>query len=99
MAEFASSSRSIDLSRIADICEEEWQAFLDDISIDPIPERQDLRAFFLNWVAVFMPEAFPSTSLISQMAVWMEEHHATDKTVWGFAKPPLIGAHTICVDQ
>ena len=91
MAEFASSSLSIDLSRTAAICEEEWQAFLDDISIDPIPERQDLRAFFLNWVAVFVPEAFPS-SLTSQMAVWMEEQQATDETVWGFAKPPLIGA-------
>jgi hypothetical protein len=65
--------------------------FLDEVGIDPIPERQDLRAFFLNWVAVFVPEAFPS-SLTSQMAAWMEEHEAKDETVWGFAKPPLIGA-------
>jgi hypothetical protein len=91
VAEFASSPLSIDLSRIGAICEEEWQSFLDDIDIDPIPERQDLRAFFLNWVAVFVPEAFPS-SLTGQMAAWMGEHESTDETVWGFAKPPLIGA-------
>ena len=91
MSEIASPSLSIDLSRIAAICEEEWQSFLDEVVIDPIPERQDLRAFFLNWVAVFVPEAFPS-SLTSQMATWMEEHEAKDETVWGFAKPPLIGA-------
>jgi hypothetical protein len=91
VSEFASPSPSIDLNRTAAICEEEWQLFLEDVGIDPIPERQDLRAFFLNWVAVFVPEAFPS-SLTSRMAAWMEEYQATDETVWGFAKPPLIGA-------
>ena len=91
VAEFASSPLSIDLCRIGAICEEEWQSFLDEVNIDPIPERQDLRGFFLNWVAVFVPEAFPS-SLTGQMAAWMGEHESTDETVWGFAKPPLIGA-------
>jgi hypothetical protein len=91
MTDFASSSLAINLSRIAAICEEEWQSFLDDVNIHPIPERQDLRGFFLNWVAVFAPEAYPS-SLISRMASWMAEHRATDSTVWAFAKPPLIGA-------
>jgi hypothetical protein len=91
MADLASSSLSIDLSRIATICEEEWKAFLDDMEIDPIPQRQDLRGFFLNWVAVFVPEAFPS-SLSSLMMTWLRNHQATDETVWGFAKPPLIGS-------
>jgi len=85
------SSLSVDLSRFAAICEEEWLSFLDDVNLDPIPERQDLRGFFLNWVAVFMPEAFPS-SLTMKMAAWVEEFQATDGTLWGFAKPPLIGA-------
>ena len=91
MTELASSSLAIDLSRIATICDEEWQSFLADMQIDPIPERQDLRGFLLNWVAVFLPEAFPS-SLSSLMMTWMRKHEATDETVWGFAKPPLIGS-------
>ena len=37
VAEFASSPLAINLSRIAAICEEEWQSFLDDVNIHPIP--------------------------------------------------------------
>lgn len=91
MVEFASTSPSIDLSRIASICEEEWQAFLDDMEIDPIPRRQDLRGFFLNWVAVFVPEAFPS-SLLSRMVLWMRKHLDEEETLGNFSKPALIGA-------
>lgn len=91
MTEVASTDLSIDHGRIRAICEEEWCSFLADLQVAPIPERQDLRASLLNWVAVFLPEAFPSR-LAFQMAAWMEEHQATDRTVWGFAKPPLIGA-------
>jgi hypothetical protein len=58
MVEIASASLSIDLSRIAAICEEEWPAFLDEVGIDPIPERQDLRAFFLNWVGASLSDVW-----------------------------------------
>jgi hypothetical protein len=91
MTEFASTALSIDLGRVRTVCEEEWRSFLDDLQVEPIPEGQDLRAFLLNWVAVFAPGAFPS-SLRSQMATWMEEYRAIDQSVCGWAKPPLIGA-------
>ncbi len=63
MAEFDASSLSINLDRIASVCEEEWAAFLHDMDIEPIPDRQDFRGFLLNWVAVFAPEAFPPALL------------------------------------
>jgi hypothetical protein len=91
VTEFNSSSLSIDLDRIAAICEEEWQLLLDDMDIEPIPERQDLRGFLLNWVAVFVPEAFPP-SLSAKMVDWMEDASAIGRSEWGFAKRPLIGA-------
>ncbi|HEY5214386.1 MAG TPA: hypothetical protein VIJ38_15330 [Acidobacteriaceae bacterium] len=91
MAEFDSSPLSIDLNRIAVVCEEEWQSLLDDMDIEPIPERQDLRGFLLNWVAVFTPEAFPP-ALSAKMADWMEDDSALSRSEWCIVKRPFIGA-------
>jgi hypothetical protein len=93
VTEFDASSLSIDLDRIASVCEEEWLAFLADMDIEPIPERQDLRGFLLNWVAVFAPEAFPST-LSAKMADWMEDDSAVGRSdpTWRMVKRPFIGA-------
>jgi hypothetical protein len=79
----------IDRSRIGTICEEEWASFLDDDYLTPVPERQDLCGFFLNWVAVFLPDAFP-TSLQSRLSAWMEQQF--DQPDSGHVKPPLIGS-------
>jgi hypothetical protein len=79
----------IDRSRIATICEEEWVSFLNDNHLTPVPERQDQRGFFLNWAAVFLPDAFP-TSLQPQLSAWMEQQF--DQPDSGYVKPPLIGS-------
>ncbi len=91
MAEFEASPLSIDLDRIAAVCEEEWAAFLSDMDIEPVPERQDFRGFLLNWVAVFAPEAFPP-SLSDQMVDWMENGLAAGRWEWRTVKRPFIGA-------
>ena len=91
MAAFTLSPLLIDQSRIAAICEEEWQSFLEDMQITPVPERQDLRGFFLNWVAVFLPDAFP-TSLQSEMSAWMAPQLDTRDSTWGYVRPALIGS-------
>ncbi|MDE1161314.1 MAG: hypothetical protein PW792_05125 [Acidobacteriaceae bacterium] len=91
MAEFDSSAISIDLDRIAAVCEEEWLALLADMDIEPVPERQDLRGFLLNWVAVFAPEAFPS-ALSDKMAEWMDDDLAVKRSEWRMVKRPYIGA-------
>ncbi len=92
MAEFQSSPLSLDLRRIGAVCEEEWQTFLEDMDAVPVPQRQDLRGFLLNWVAVFIPEAFPP-SLQSKMSAWMslqiDRSGAFDSS---YVKPPLIGS-------
>jgi hypothetical protein len=79
------------MCRIAAVCGEEWQSFLHDMPLTPVPQRQDLRGFLLNWVAVFIPEAFPP-SLQSAMASWMESQLETIDSGWGYTKPPLIGS-------
>lgn len=92
MAEFESSPLSLELGRIGTLCEEEWQAFLEDMDAVPIPQKQDLRGFLLNWVAVFIPEAFPA-SLQSKMTAWMEiQIDRSGALDWGYTKPPLIGS-------
>ena len=92
MAEFETSSLSLDVSRIGALCVEEWESFLESMASVPVPQRQDLRGFFLNWVAVFIPEAFPS-SLQSQMSTWMNAQiEASESANWGYVKPPLIGS-------
>ena len=82
---------SIDSNRVAAICKEEWQSFLEDMDIAPVPARQDLRGFFLNWVAVFLPDAFP-TSLQGKMSAWMAPRLHTRDSTWGYVRPPLIGS-------
>jgi hypothetical protein len=79
----------IDRSRIGSVCEEEWASFLDDNHLIPVPEQQDLRGFFLNWVAVFLPDAFP-TSLQPRLSAWMEQQF--DQLDSCYVKPPLIGS-------
>jgi hypothetical protein len=91
VAEFDASSLSINLDRIASVCEEEWAAFLHDMDIEPIPDRQDFRGFLLNWVAVFAPEAFPP-ALLDQMADWMENGLAGSRFEWRMVKRPYVGA-------
>ena len=91
MTTFAQSDLSIDQNRVAAICIEEWRAFLEDMEITPVPERQDLRGFFLNWVAVFLPDAFP-TSLQSEMSAWMAPRLDTRDSTWGYVRPALIGS-------
>ncbi len=91
MNEFASPSLAIELNRISLLCEEEWQAFLQDMAISPVPERQDLRAYLLNWVAEFIPEAFPQ-SLIPIMGSWLVPRLDTKNVVCDLSKPALIGS-------
>jgi len=91
MAEFESSLLSIDLDRIGAVCEEEWLALLADMDIEPVPERQDIRGFLLNWVAVFAPEAFPS-GLSDRMIEWMEVGSAVGPSDWRIVKRPFVGA-------
>jgi hypothetical protein len=92
VAEFSESSLSIDLTRIGAICEEEWQAFLSDMDASPVPQKQDLRGFFLNWVAVFIPEAFPAP-LQAKMSAWMAVQIDNSEAMnWSYVKPPLIGS-------
>lgn len=81
----------IDKSLIEAICEAEWEAFLADDSISPVPEKQDLRGFFLNWVAVFLPEAFPP-ALEYRMADWMARQLVKPDEGWSYVHPPLIGS-------
>jgi hypothetical protein len=91
LTEFESSPLSLDLSRIGVVCEEEWRAFLGDMEETPVPQRQDLRGFLLNWVAVFLPEAFPN-SLQEEMAVWLAHLLDTSQMTWGYVRPPLIAS-------
>lgn len=58
----ASHSLFIDRSRIETICEEEWASFLDDNHLTPVPEQQDLRGFFLNWVAAMAKRTRPAST-------------------------------------
>lgn len=91
MPEFTSTRLSVDASRLGGACEEEWQLFLDDIDLKPIPHRQDYRGFFLNWVALFVPEAFP-TALQSTMTDWLKRELDADDEVMVNVKVPLIGS-------
>jgi hypothetical protein len=89
--EFSSHPLSIDTGRLSAICEEEWELFLHDMPLNPVPQIQDRRGFFLNLVSVFVPEALP-TSLQSAMSAWMESQLDANGFSWQYAKPALIGS-------
>lgn len=48
----------LDLREIARIVRAELADFEEDFEVDPTPLAQDLRAGFVAWIAVFLPEAF-----------------------------------------
>src|SRR5262245_7487445 len=87
----ANNSLSINLGHIASMCREEWSALVDDIHLEPIPERQDLRGFFLNWVAAFIPEAFPNDLRLS-IESWLRDFEEEDSSPFGWSKVLLVRA-------
>jgi hypothetical protein len=92
MTEHGLANLKVDPERIGALCEDEWYAFLNDIEITPVPQVQDLRGFFLNWVAVFMPEAFPPI-LKERMSSWMTGFLREERDLnWSYVRPPLIGS-------
>ena len=72
MKESTDTAHVLNPERIAAICHQEWQAFLDHFSHQFTP-RQMFRSFLINWVAVFFPEAIYPT-LRSEMSNWMDRH-------------------------
>jgi hypothetical protein len=88
MAESETSPLLIDRARVRVACQQEWEVFVAASALRPIPEGQDQRAFFLNWVAEFMPEAFPQ-DLIPGMWSFVE-NALSDSDPFAWCRPLLI---------
>jgi hypothetical protein len=58
--------RTLDLGILWTLLWEELGDWRRDVVQTPIPEEQDLRCFFVEWVAAFLPEAV-STELINEL--------------------------------
>ena len=59
----------INQERLTRILKSEFELWIHNFDQRPIPEAQDLRAFFIQWFAVFAPECFEQ-SLVKEISVF-----------------------------
>ena len=62
----------IDATWLALILRSEFSHFRVEFDREPTPEFQELRAYFLAWCAVFLPEAF-SESFVNDLRTWKRD--------------------------
>jgi|DewCreStandDraft_4_1066084.scaffolds.fasta_scaffold47282_4 hypothetical protein len=67
----------LESDRLRYLLEEEWTDFSREFGVHPIPEHQDLRAFFIAWLGVFLPELYDD-SLVSELEKWTDNIHRRD---------------------
>jgi hypothetical protein len=74
----------INQERLPKILKSEFELWVHNFGQGPIPEAQDLRAFFIQWFAVFAPECFEQSLVkdISAFAYEMKQHVDFRRSKW-----------------
>lgn len=62
----------IDQEKLSRVLKSEFELWAHDFDQSPIPEARDLRAFFIQWFAVFAPECFEGP-LVNRIATFTNE--------------------------
>lgn len=87
----------INQERLPKILKSEFELWVHNFGQVPIPEAQDLRAFFIQWFAVFAPECFEQSLVkeISAFACEMKQHVDFRRSKWYELLPIEIALYAL----
>ena len=79
------------------VLKSEFELWVHNFHQRPIPESQDLRAFFIQWFAVFAPECFEQSLVkeISAFACEMKQHADFRRSKWYELLPIEIALYAL----
>ncbi len=91
----------INQERLPKILKSEFEFWVHNFGQRPIPEAQDLRAFFIQWFAVFAPECFEQSLVkeISAFACEMKQHADFMRRKWYELLPIEIALYALSSDS
>lgn len=91
----------INQERLPKILKSEFEFWVHNFGQRPIPEAQDLRAFFIQWFAVFAPECFEQSLVkeISGFACEMKQHVDFRRSKWYELLPIEIALYALSSDS
>lgn len=91
----------INQERLPKILKSEFELWVHNFGQVPIPEAQDLRAFFIQWFAVFAPECFEQSLVkeISAFACEMKQHVDFRRSKWYELLPIEIALYALSSDS
>ncbi len=87
--------------KLPKILKSEFELWVHNFGQRPIPEAQDLRAFFIQWFAVFAPECFEQSLVkeISTFAYETKQHHDFRRDKWYELLPIEIALYALSSDS
>ena len=91
----------INQEKLSRVLKSEFELWVHDFDQRPIPEAQDLRAFFIQWFAVFAPECFegPLVNRISTFTNEMRQHADARRRKWYELLPIEIALYALSSDS
>ena len=91
----------INQEKLAGVLKSEFELWVHNFDQRPIPAEQDLRAFFIQWFAVFAPECFecPLVKGISTFANEMKQHDDFRRRKWYELLPIEIALYALSSDS
>lgn len=92
---------SINQEKLSRILQSEFELWVHNFDQRPIPEAQDLRAFFVQWFAVFAPECFeqPLVKEISAFAYETKQHVDFRRSKWYELLPIEVALYALSSDS
>ena len=91
----------INQEKLPKILKSEFKLWVHNFGQRPIPEAQDLRAFFIQWFAVFAPECFEQSLVkeISTFAYETKQHLDFRRSKWYELLPIEIALYALSSDS
>ena len=91
----------IDQEKLSKVLKSEFELWVHDFDQRPIPRSQELRAFFIQWFAVFVPECFEQLLVkeISAFAYEAKQHVDFRRSKWYELLPVEVALYALSSDS
>ena len=91
----------INKEKLCKVIRSEFELWVNNFGTRPVTEAQELRAFFVQWFAVFAPECFerPLIKEISAFAYETRQHDKFNSRLWYELLPIEVALYALSLDS